>query len=259
MVPTSIVRTPSTSRGSTSATMKVRLPISCFIGWSSRRSTDHRLVTVATGATGRIPTAAPFCLGESREHPDGRPDRHRRLLQDHRAGLDGRAGDPRRRRHLHHDGLHRRPQPADPRLRAGRRRQVPRRRRRAEPPGDRRRYGAGRRRDDDPDGRRRQLSAGAGHRTRAQRVRRLRHRQPDDLGRRDGPGGHRGRRSSWCWCSPASGRRCSTPSRPSSRSRSRWASACSSHSSGSSTPASCTASPTPPTRRCPSSSARTAS
>ena len=38
-----MVRTPSTSRGSTSATMKVRLPISCFIGWSSRRSTKDSL------------------------------------------------------------------------------------------------------------------------------------------------------------------------------------------------------------------------
>ena len=44
--------------------MKVRLPISCFIGWSSRRSTRHRLVTVAAGATGCIHTAARFCLGE---------------------------------------------------------------------------------------------------------------------------------------------------------------------------------------------------
>ena len=64
---------------------------------------------------------------------------------------------------------------------------------RAQPAGDRRRHGAGRRRDDDPDGRRRQLPAGAGDRPRPERVRGVLDRQPDDLGRRDGPGRARGR------------------------------------------------------------------
>ena len=77
----------------------------------------------------RVPSAPSLCQGVLREHPDGRPDRHRRLLQDHRAGLDDRARVPRRRRHVLHDGLHRRPQPTDPRLRRRLRRQVPRRRR----------------------------------------------------------------------------------------------------------------------------------
>ncbi len=56
------VRTPSTSRGSTSATMKVRLPISCFIGWSSRRSTKHSLVAARPDATG-VFHGAPVLLG----------------------------------------------------------------------------------------------------------------------------------------------------------------------------------------------------
>ena len=51
-----------------------------------------------------------------------------RLLQDQRARLDRRARDPRRHRHLLHDGLHRGAEPDHPRLRAGRGRALPRRR-----------------------------------------------------------------------------------------------------------------------------------
>ena len=88
--------------------------------------------------------------------------------------------------------LHRRAEPDHHRLRARRRGQVPRRRRRPQHRGHRGRDGPGRRAADHPHGRLRQLPAGTGHRARAQRVRGVHHRQPDDLGRRDGARGHRG-------------------------------------------------------------------
>ena len=55
------------------------------------------------------------------------------------------------------------------------------------------------------------LPARAGRRAGRQRARRVRDRAADDLGRRDGPGGHRGRASSRSWCSPGCGTRCSAP------------------------------------------------
>ena len=69
--------------------------------------------------------------------PRGAADRRAgQLLRHHRARFDDRPGDPRWDRHLLHDGLHHRPQPADHRHRARQCRQpgrwpaVPRRRRR---------------------------------------------------------------------------------------------------------------------------------
>ena len=63
-------------------------------------------------------------------------------------------------------------------------------------------------------------------------------RRPPELARRDGRRRRRGPRSSPCWCSSASARRSSTPSRTTSSSPSGSASACSSRSSGWSTPGS---------------------
>ena len=186
----------------------------------------RRLVVRNSTLTLRVRPGAPepspcdhFCRDQperdqTHHRRDARPRRPRRLLQDHRARLDRGPGGPRRRRHVLHDGLHHRAQPADPRLRARTRRRVPRRRQRPEPGSHRGRHRAGRRRADHPHGRRRQLPAGPGDRPGPQRLRRLLDRPPDDLGRRDGPGGPRGPASSWCWCSPGSGRRSSTPSRP---------------------------------------------
>ena len=116
MVPTSIVRTPSTSRGSTSATMNVRLPISCFIGWSSRRSTDHRLVTVRPVPQGVFPlrhrSAWVIRVSTQTAGPSG-IDRYFGITERGStvaARAAGRSG------HLLHDGLHRGAQP-DHRLR----------------------------------------------------------------------------------------------------------------------------------------------
>ena len=102
-----------------------------------------------------------------------------------RARIDGRPGGPRRHRHVLHDGLHHRAEPADHRHPDRRRGQVPRRRRRPEPPAGRAGHGGGRRADDDPHGRRREVPAGAGHRARAQRVRDVLDRQGLHLDRGD--------------------------------------------------------------------------
>ena len=79
---------------------------------SAGSSSNSTAVTLVDAAAGRG-------MLRRREHPDhGRLGRPRPLLQDHRARLDGRPRGPRRPRHLLHDGLHHRAQPADPRVRA---------------------------------------------------------------------------------------------------------------------------------------------
>ncbi len=136
----------------------------------------------------------------------------------------------RRGRHVLHDGLHRGAEPADPRLRARHRGQLPRWRLRAgrRVGGDRGRHRPGRGRADDPDGRRRQLPPRARDRAGAQRLPRLLGRQPDDLGRRDGPHRDRGCRDPRAGADGVPRPPSSARSRPSSRSRSRSGSACSS-------------------------------